>query len=182
MTAEQEAAFWQTIDAFDEMKLLRHVMIVGSWAEYIFNRVFKSGFIANLKTRDVDFFYANVNRPAEKIPLAETLKKIGFLYDEVDGISKFYKGDLLELEFISRVLGSGNDTRVKIKPLGITSEALRDVNIFAKFPLEVKIASPGKKNYTITVPEPSAYAVQKILANPSRVPAEKKLKDMISVK
>ena len=35
MRKEQEEAFWQTIKAFDEIGLLRHVMIIGSWAEEV---------------------------------------------------------------------------------------------------------------------------------------------------
>ena len=39
------------------------------------------------------------------------------------------KEDLLELEFLTRVLGSGSDKRMEIKPLGIVSEGLRVINI-----------------------------------------------------
>lgn len=120
MRKEQEEAFWQTIKAFDEIGLLHHVMIIGSWAEYLFPPLFKTDFMPNLKTRDVDFFYRNINIPKEKINVVQKLKNIGYIYDEVDGISRFYKEDLLELEFLTRVLGAGTDGKVNIKPLGIT--------------------------------------------------------------
>ncbi|SJZ74177.1 Nucleotidyltransferase [Treponema berlinense] len=120
MRKEQEEAFWQTIKAFDEIGLLRHVMIIGSWAEYLFPPLLKTDFMPNLRTRDVDFFYRNVNIPKEKINVVQKLKNIGYIYDEVDGISRFYKEDLLELEFLTRVLGAGTDGKVNIKPLGIT--------------------------------------------------------------
>ena len=129
MTKEQENAFWQTINAFDEIGLLRYVMIIGSWAEYFYPSLFSTDFAANLRTRDVDFFYKNINLPEEKIPVVEKLKEIGYVYDELDGISRFYKEDLLELEFLTRVLGSGSDKRMEIKPLGIVSEGLRVINI-----------------------------------------------------
>ena len=35
MRKEQEAAFGLTIKAFKEIGLLQHVMIIGSWAEYL---------------------------------------------------------------------------------------------------------------------------------------------------
>lgn len=107
MTKEQENAFWQTIKVFNEIGLLQHVMVIGSWAEYLYPSLFETDFVPNLKTRDVDFFYRNINIPKEKIPLIEKLKEIGYVYDEVDGISRFYKEDLLELEFLTRVLGAG---------------------------------------------------------------------------
>ena len=36
MTKEQEAAFWQTIKAFNELGILANIMIIGSWAEYLY--------------------------------------------------------------------------------------------------------------------------------------------------
>lgn len=57
MSKAQENIFWQTLKTFDEIGLLRHVMIIGSWAEYLFLAIFKTDFIPNLRTRDVDFFY-----------------------------------------------------------------------------------------------------------------------------
>ena len=182
MTKEQETAFWQTIKAFDEIGLLKHVMIIGSWAEYLYPPLFKTDFIPNLKTRDVDFFYKNINLPSEKIPVIDKLKEIGYVYDEDNGISRFYKEDFLELEFLTRILGAGTEGRMKIKPLGITSEGLRVLNILAAFPREIEVKSPEGDEYNVTVPEPAVYAIQKILTNPTRNPPEKKLKDIDAVK
>ena len=53
MRKEQEEAFWLTIKAFKEIGLLQHVMIIGSWAEYLYPPLFETDFMPNLKTRDV---------------------------------------------------------------------------------------------------------------------------------
>ncbi|WP_297644700.1 GSU2403 family nucleotidyltransferase fold protein [uncultured Treponema sp.] len=182
MRKEQEEAFWQTIKAFDEIGLLSHVMIIGSWAEYLFPPLFKTDFMPNLRTRDVDFFYRNINIPKEKINVVQKLKSIGYVYDEVDGISRFYKEDLLELEFLTRVLGAGTDGKVEIKPLGITSEGLRAINILSDFAREIESTATDGENYTLIIPEPSAYVIQKILTNPDREPREKRAKDISAVK
>lgn len=182
MTKEQETAFWQTLKAFKEIGLLKHVMIIGSWAEYLYPALFETDFIPNLKTRDIDFFYKNINLPKEKIPVIEKLKEIGYIYDEYDGISRFYKDDFLELEFLTRVLGAGTECRMEIKPLGIISEGLRVLNILACYPRELEVISPDGTDFCITVPEPAVYAVQKILTNPIRNPPEKKTKDIVAVK
>ena len=139
MRKEQEEAFWLTIKAFKEIGLLQHVMIIGSWAEYLYPPLFETDFLPNLKTRDVDFFYRNINIPKEKINVVQKLKDIGYVYDEVDGISRFYKEDLLELEFLTRVLGAGTEGRMDIKPLGITSEGLRVINILSNFAREIEV-------------------------------------------
>lgn len=82
MRKEQEEAFWQTIKAFKEIGLLQHVMIIGSWVEYLFPSLFDTDFMPNLKTRDVDFFYKNINIPKEKINIVQKLKEIGYVYKE----------------------------------------------------------------------------------------------------
>ena len=43
------------------------------------------------------------------------------------------------------------------------------------------IATDGEK-YTLIIPEPSAYVIQKILTNPNREPREKRAKDIVAVK
>ena len=151
MRKEQEEAFWQTINAFNEIGLLKHVMIIGSWAEYLFPSLFDTDFIPNLTTRDIDFFYRNINLPKEKIDVIQKLNDIGYIYDEVDGISRFYKEDLLELEFLTRVLGSGTDGKINIKPLGIKSEGLRVINILANFPREIEVQGLDGNQYNIII-------------------------------
>lgn len=182
MRKEQEEAFWQTINAFNEIGLLKHVMIIGSWAEYLFPSLFDTDFIPNLTTRDIDFFYRNINLPKEKIDVIQKLNDIGYIYDEVDGISRFYKEDLLELEFLTRVLGSGTDGKINIKPLGIKSEGLRVINILANFPREIEVQGLDGNQYNIIIPEPAVYVIQKLLTNPVRNPPEKKEKDIVAVK
>ena len=180
MTKEQEAAFWNTIKAFEELGILSNIMIIGSWAEYLYTDLFKTDFYPNLRTRDVDFLYRNIHIPKEKVPLAQKLQEIGYIYDEVDGISRFYKDDFLELEFLTRVLGAGTEGKIRIEPLGITSEGLRVINILSDFACTVEKISDGR-SYTIAVPEPAVYVIQKILTNPIRQPEEKKLKDISAV-
>ena len=56
MRKEQENVFWKTIKAFNELGILQNIMIIGSWAEYLYPQLFETDFVPNLKTRDVDFF------------------------------------------------------------------------------------------------------------------------------
>lgn len=182
MKKEQVEAFWLTIKAFKEIGLLQHVMIIGSWAEYLYPPLFETDFMPNIKTRDVDFFYKNINIPKKKINVVQKLKDIGYVYDEVDGVSRFYKEDLLELEFLTRVLGAETEGRMCIKPLGITSEGLRVINILSNFAREIEVVDPDGEIYTIAIPEPAVFVIQKILTNPTRKPQEKKAKDIAAIK
>lgn len=181
MIRGQEEAFWSAIQALQDLGILRNVMVIGSWAEYLYPPLFNTDFVPNLRTRDVDFFYRNINLPKEKIALVEKLKETGYTYDEIDGISRFYKADLLELEFLTRVLGAGTRTRTLISPLGIKAEGLRVINILADFACEFEATDTAGKQFTVIVPESAAYAVQKLLTNPDREPPEKKAKDIVAV-
>jgi hypothetical protein len=82
--------------------------------------------------------YQNISIPKEKIPLIKTLLDSGFIYDEdpYTGVAKFYKDGLLELEFLTRALGSGRDNIYSIRSLNIKSEGLREINIIADYSFE----------------------------------------------
>ena len=79
-------------------------------------------------------------------------------------------------------MGAGTERRIKIEPLGITSEGLRVLNILSQFPCVVEKRLDDGSMCEITVPEPAAYIVQKILTNPTREPEEKRAKDISAVK
>lgn len=93
MNNEQEKILWDTIRIFNAIGLAEHVILIRSWAEYFYTDIFTSGFTPEIKTRDVDFMYRNINIPKEKIPLISSLRKIGFIYNEdpLTGVAKFYK-------------------------------------------------------------------------------------------
>ena len=173
----QEQVFWETIDVFDKQGLLSYIMIIGSWAEYIYSYYFKTDFSPNLRTRDLDFLYRNINRPQNKIEIVSQLSKKGFVYkeDTLTGVGKFFKENLLEIEFLTRSIGRGTGT-VKIPSLGITAESLRTVNMLSDYPLELDC-----KDYIVTVPEPAAYVLQKLYTNHTRTEIKKE-KDIRAVR
>jgi hypothetical protein len=49
MDARQENAFWETIKIFSFEGLLPYVMVIGSWAEYLYSHYFKTDFVSNLR-------------------------------------------------------------------------------------------------------------------------------------
>jgi hypothetical protein len=174
---EQQNAFWEAIEVFEKEGLLNYVMLIGSWAEYIYQGFLFSEFIPNLKTRDIDFFYVNLRKPKERsIHIANSLLEKGFVYSEnsLTGVGKFLKDGLIELEFLTLALGKGNPVN-EIPSLKIKAEALRELALLNKYPLQLNC-----RGYIITVPEPEAYVMQKILVNPMRSEG-KKAKDIQAV-
>jgi len=178
MNKEQEQAFWDTIKVLQELDVLSHVMLIGSWAEYLFPALFETEFEPNIRTRDIDFFYRNLKLPNKPVRFVEAMKRSGFVYDvdTYSEVAKFYKEDLLEIEFLTKVIGSGSRSVYTIEGLGIKAEGLRIINILDDFATEV-----NQNGYTVIVPLPAAYVVQKLLANPTRVPVSKREKDIAAV-
>jgi hypothetical protein len=179
MNEMQKNAFWDVINTFHEEGLLPYVMLVGSWAEYAYSFYFSSEFKPNLRTRDVDFLYRNLHNPPQQIDIGKALSEKGFRYSEniSSGKASFIKEELLEVEFLTQALGRGEQAVLKIPSLGIKAESLRLLSVSNNYPLLIRI-----NGYDLTVPEPSAYVISKLLINPSRKPAHKKNKDITSVK
>lgn len=81
MNTRREGVFWDLIDVLDNAGFLSHIMIIGSWAEYLYVDYFNDDYVPNLKTHDIDVFYQN---PFFEIEGAEKLrglfKEAGFLF------------------------------------------------------------------------------------------------------
>ncbi|MDR2568987.1 MAG: nucleotidyltransferase domain-containing protein [Oscillospiraceae bacterium] len=177
---EQEKVFWEVIDIFQSEGLLPHVMLIGSWAEYIYQEKILSDFSASLRTTDVDFLYYNLQRPVgRKIHIIKALEDKGFVYSQnrLSGAVKFVKDHVLDIEFLIRTLGSGNEQFREIPSLGIIGTGLREVNMLEPYPLPIKI-----KDYTIIVPEPEIYVLHKIFISSLRQKPEKQEKDIQSAR
>jgi len=97
MVTEQEKEFWNIIEIFENEGLLPYVMLIGSWVEYLYQNHIDSGFIANLRTTDVDFLYINLLRPTDKkFDIINALENKGFLctQNRSSGVAKFIKEDV----------------------------------------------------------------------------------------
>jgi len=180
MFAEQEKEFWNIIEAFEIEGLLSYVMLIGSWAEYIFQSHIESGFTANLRTTDVDFLYKNLKRPTgKKFEIVKALESKGFActQNRNSGVAKFVKEDILDIEFLIRVLGKGDPQHQKIPSLGIVGIGLRDVNMLERYPLDIEV-----RDFTLIIPEPEIYVLHKTLISTKRLKPEKREKDLESVR
>jgi len=180
MFAEQEKEFWNIIETFKDEGLLPYLMLIGSWAEYIYQSHMESGFTANLRTTDVDFLYKNLKRPTDKkFEIVKVLEGKGFActQNRNSGVAKFVKEDILDIEFLIRVLGKGDPQHQKIPSLGIVGIGLRDVNMLERYPLAIEVRS-----YTLIIPEPEIYVLHKALISTKRLKPEKREKDLESVR
>ncbi len=161
VSVAQKESFRLALEALKETGLLSHVLVIGSWAEYLYQETDpESGFVKHLQTRDLDLFLENLRKPDNPAGIVEALKQRGFLLDidRVTEVGKFYKEDLLEIQFLVRALGSAIVTSHMAPALSIRVEGLRDLDVLSFKPMTVEW-----EDYSIRIPSPEAFVLQKLL-------------------
>ena len=73
---EQRRAFWDIIKTLHDARALEYVIVIGSWAEYLYqvSNIFKIR--TSLRTQDMDLLVPNINRPIERIDLATEFRSM----------------------------------------------------------------------------------------------------------
>lgn len=158
--------FWKTIIILKKSGVLEHVVLIGSWVEYIYERSnYLKEFEANLKTKDIDFLIKNIHKPREGVDIVDILEKEGYAIDidYISGAYKFYKGKDLEIEFLVKEIGKGQIKPYKVPSFGIKAEGLRYMDLLLDNTITINI-----ENIDIAVPSPQAYLLQKIIINDQR--------------
>lgn len=176
MEYEQYNEFWNFIRLLHENDLLKHVILVGSWAEYLYAQSgLLKGFETNLRTLDIDFLIKNMRRPSKSTNLAAMIKDAGYTieHDVLENTTKVYTPGLMEIEFLIAQKGSG-ENRVIQSNLGVNAQALRHMSVLLENVDTIEILG-----LTISVPSPEAYVAQKIAINKQR--NDKAEKDRLSI-
>ena len=172
---EKEKNFWEFINLLNSKNLLNNVVIIGSWAEMLYEK--KYDFISKSFTNDIDIFYKNINYSDNKILLTKELEQLGYdvNIDRNSKIATYYK-DGFEIEILTEMRGSSDSVNF-VKSLGIYGEGLRYLDITDKF-IETVIVN----NVSLQIPNPCAYVIHKLLINKQRLSIEKREKDIDKVK
>jgi len=176
MMTEQKKTFWNVIEILDKLNLLDYVLIVGSWAEYLYEESnYFDFFISSIRTTDVDILVKNVRKPDEKVDsLSEFAKNNCDVMFDNFGTTRLLKNNL-EIEFLVREMGAGQTEPYDVKSLGVKAEGLR----YMDYPIDysVKVESKG---YKILIPTPAVYVIHKLIINRDRK-EDKREKDLRAV-
>lgn len=179
MESSQKQTFWQTIELFHEVGILEHTIVVGSWAEYLYEESgLIPGFRSSFRTQDFDVLMRNIRLPKKKMDLAAELTRRGYLMlqNPHSGLIKFDKGGELEIEFLVREMGKGQLEPYRHEYLGVTAQGLRHMDLLADHSTVLKL-----RGYWVHVPIPQAYVLHKLLINEQRS-AIKQAKDLEAVR
>ena len=182
MTKEQIHEFKKTINTFKECNLLNYIVIIGSWAVYLYKYYFNNAdYKSGIKTRDIDILYPNINKPKlkDKIDIKKKLLDIGYVtdVDKTTEVTRFYKDGEIELEFLVQEKGSGDQKSYTIDPISIRAEGLRHLDVLIDNLIIVKI----EEDIEIRIPHPAAMIWHKLIINHSRRDNYKKEKDLRTI-
>lgn len=148
----QQKEFIKFIKLLDDNDCLEHVILIGSWAEFLYRELgVLDGFETNIKTLDIDFLLKNMRRPMPERNIIPLVKEAGYLVerDVLNGTTKIYDKNGLESTLKTN--------------LGVTAQSLRHLNILSANTINVSYIGMN-----ITIPEPEAYAVHKMVINLER--------------
>jgi hypothetical protein len=172
----QKETFDKIITVLHDSGMTPYVILIGSWAEYIYEAVnFFEGYRSMMRTRDIDFLVRNLKKPSEKTDFLDRMRGAGFIIDisRGSGIHRFIQTDVdMEVEFLIQEYGTGITAAHQVKSLGIKVPGLRNLGILAAFPLTVMY-----NGIDIVVPIPEAYVIHKLVINAQRA-EEKRGKDI----
>ena len=157
--------FWEFIKLLHDNGILEHVIVIGSWAEYLYSQSgLLEGFYANLRTLDIDFLIRNMRRPAGSVSIVALAKEAGYTIetDILDGVTKIYTPDLMEIEFLIHQQGAGQESVLRTS-LGVNAQALRHLSLLRDNSVRVNLF-----DMDILVPEPEAYVLHKMIINGER--------------
>lgn len=163
---EQQKAFARVLDLIEDAGCLPHVILVGSWVEFVYREAgILKGFMPNIRTLDVDFLIRNLRQPNPAAQLASFARENGFFVesDVLNGTTKILDASSgLEVEFLIAKRGAGAEVALKTH-IGVTAQTLRHMDIMSKDSIEVVCLG-----HLVRVPSPEAYVVHKMAINDQR--------------
>jgi len=148
------------------------IELIGSWCFYLYQRHLgvKS---YPFKTQDIDFLLPYPYRGHTKIDLIKELEQLGFRQDfRPDGSIYLWNAEL-RIEFLTPERGRGRDKAVEVKSLAVKAMPLRFVDMLLRHPISV--VESGVK---ITMPDPAAFCLHKLLIASRRKRTDSRLKDV----
>jgi len=171
-----QSIFEETIGILDEINVCDHVILIGSWAEYLYEKCeVIEEFVSEIRTQDIDLLIKNINKPREHIDILSEFSERGYDVD-VSGhdIYRLIKDDF-EIEFLVPMKG-GSYTASDVPAFELKKvEALNHVHMLLKDPIDVVY-----NGVELGIPNPYNYVLHKMVINLDRK-ADKRQKDKSAI-
>lgn len=154
--------------------ILKHFVLVGSWCQNFYRHIYDNPVeIPAARTLDADMLIPKRFPKDKQVSVSQIMEKNDFAV-EVDfpsGLYKFTHPDL-KFEFLTDPGAKPGEDVFRFKQLGITAQELRYMSI----PLSHRM-SVNYEDITLTIPEPEAFTLHKLIVCCLRKNPEKAVKD-----
>lgn len=157
--------FEEILKGLDDNGILDHVVVVGSWALYLYTEYFTStDYYPVIRTRDVDFLIRLPSRISSKRNFSEIIEDLGFVEELFgdEGYTRYSHPDLI-IEFLVKEKGRGYSKPPYIEKLGVTPQPLRFLDLLESGRVRIFF-----KGMSVTVPHPANFALHKLLISARR--------------
>lgn len=161
----QEHELFKFLCLLDELGCLQYVMLIGSWAEFLYEKTgLLKGFIPNIKTMDIDFLVRNMRKPVPEVQVATEARDRGYRVeiDRITGVTKLTSLRGIEIEFLIGKVGAGLEASLKTN-LGVTAQSLRHMEVLTR-----SMVTVSYEGMAVNIPAPEAYVVHKMVVNKER--------------
>lgn len=161
------------LERLNKLAVLNDLVLIGSWAAYLYRVYFGKEYNFIPKTTDLDLLIPLPYKDKRQIDLAEEFKDLNFIVQfSNEGYIKLGHPEL-SLEFIVPEYGRGSDKPFVINNLGINAQPLRYVSLLLQDVIDISY-----RGIKVKVPHPAIFVLQKLLIIPYRKKESKKLKDI----
>ncbi len=167
--------FKEIISILNQAGVLSYLILIGGWCLYVYREYFRNDpQIPLLRTADIDFLIPRPLKIKNGIDVHTLLKNKGFdvQFSHPAGYIK-YVHPQIEIEFLTPEVGKGSEKPFLVRPLNLSAQQLRYLTILQNYTMEVLVDEDK-----ITVPEPSAFVLHKLLLSFKRNRTEKREKDL----
>ena len=171
----QSDIFFKLLHKFERAGVLDQVMLIGSWCLSFYRSTLgKAGKLPVLRTLDADFLIPSQRSLKREVDIPALLKEMGF-------VQTFYRSSgwvvydhpELRVEFLIPETGRGRDSAHEVKKLHVNAQGLRYLNLLADHPRELFY-----EGLSVRVPEPAAFALQKLIISQRRQDKLKQQRDL----
>ena len=166
----------QVLQQFYSAGVLKDIMLIGSWCLYFYRQEFENPkSIPAVRTLDADFLIPSQRKIETQFDIPSALRDLGFAptFNHSNGLV-VYDHPQLRIEFLIPEIGKGFDDKPQdIKKLHVKAIGLRYLNLLADHPRLISY-----QNFKIKVPEPSVFAIHKLIISQRRSKEDKRERDL----
>ena len=154
--------------------ILRHFILIGSWCQNFYRHLYGNPVeIPAARTMDADMLIPKQLPKDKQVSIPQIMEKNNFAVevDFTSGLYRFIHPDL-KFEFLTNPGAKPGEDVFRFRQLGITAQELR----YMAIPLDHRMTITYE-DIALTIPEPEAFALHKLIVCCLRKNPEKAIKD-----